>query len=149
MMIGYRKEEGRCCTILIHFIVKSPSSCETTLTAILSWKKPKSIPGFKPGLPRQNAITLPLVPPPLPRDLESYFILKTIFGSKVEAATTLQSLKKGQNYPTSNCLKSTHLLSNSQIGLHLLQSSVLVHDKCLLLFALPKNQAKCDNFHLG
>ena len=28
--------------------------------------KPKSHPGFKPGLPRQNAISLPLVPPPLP-----------------------------------------------------------------------------------
>ena len=29
-------------------------------------KKPKSDPGFEPGLPRQNAIPLPLVPPPLP-----------------------------------------------------------------------------------
>ena len=29
-------------------------------------KKPKSDLGFKPGLPRQNAIVLPLVPPPLP-----------------------------------------------------------------------------------
>ena len=30
-------------------------------------KKPKSIPGFEPGLLRQNAIAPPLVPPPMPR----------------------------------------------------------------------------------
>ena len=34
--------------------------------AILNWKKPMSVPGFEPGLPRENAVALPLVPPPLP-----------------------------------------------------------------------------------
>ena len=29
-------------------------------------KKPESILGFEPGLPRQNAVTLPLAPPPHP-----------------------------------------------------------------------------------
>ena len=29
-------------------------------------KKAKSIPGFEPGSLRQNAIALPLAPPPLP-----------------------------------------------------------------------------------
>ena len=64
MMIGSRKEEGRVCTVLLHVIRKSPTPSENRLTAIL--KKPKSDPGFEPGLPRQNAIALPLVPLPLP-----------------------------------------------------------------------------------
>ena len=70
MMIGNRKEEGRVCTVLLHVIRKSPTPSENRLTAILNWKKPKSEPGFKPGLPRQNAIALPLVPPPLPQDFK-------------------------------------------------------------------------------
>ena len=65
-MIGSMKEEGRECTVLFHVIRKSQTPSDNTLTAILNWKKPKSVPRFKPGLPRQNAIVLPLVPPPLP-----------------------------------------------------------------------------------
>ena len=63
-MIRNRKEDGRVCTV--HVIRKSPTPSENWLTAILNWKKPKSDPGFEPGLPRQNAIALSLVPPPLP-----------------------------------------------------------------------------------
>ena len=66
-MIGNRKEEGRVCTIQLIVIRKSPTPSESRLTAILNWKKPNSDPGFEPNLPGQNAIALPLVPPPLPR----------------------------------------------------------------------------------
>ena len=66
MMIGNRKEEGGVCTVLLHVIRKSRTPSENRLTAILNWKKPKSDPGFEPSLPGQNAISLPLVPPPLP-----------------------------------------------------------------------------------
>ena len=64
MMIGNRKEGGRVCTVLLHVIRKSPTPSENRLIAILNWKKPKSDPGLEPVQPRQNAITLPLVPPP-------------------------------------------------------------------------------------
>ena len=67
MMIGNRKEEGRVCTVPLHVIRKSPTPSQNRLPAILSRKKPKSDPGFKPGLSGQNAIALPLVPPPLPK----------------------------------------------------------------------------------
>ena len=67
MMIGNRKEEGRVCTVLLLVIRKSPTPSEIRLTAILIRKKPKSDPGFELGLSGQNAIALPLVPPPLPR----------------------------------------------------------------------------------
>ena len=53
MMIGIRKEEGRVCTVPLHVIKKGPTPSE-------------SYPGFEPGLPRQNDIALPLVPPPFP-----------------------------------------------------------------------------------
>ena len=62
MMIGNRKAEGRECTILLQVIRKSLTHSENRLTASLNRKKPKSDPGFKPSLPRQNAIALPLVP---------------------------------------------------------------------------------------
>ena len=65
-MIGNRKEEGRVCTVLLHIIRKSPSPSENRLTAFQNWKKPKSVGGFEPVLPRQNAIAIPHVPPPLP-----------------------------------------------------------------------------------
>ena len=66
MMIGNRKEERRVCTILLHVIRKSPTPTENRLAFFSSELLSKSNPGFKPGLPRQNAIALPLVPPPLP-----------------------------------------------------------------------------------
>ena len=66
-MIGKKKEEERVCTVQLHVIRKSPRPSENRLTAFLNWKKPTSDLGFVPGLPRQNAIPLPLVPPPLPR----------------------------------------------------------------------------------
>ena len=65
-MIGNRKEEGRACAVLLYVNRKSPTPSENRLTAIRNWKKPKSDPGFEPCLPWQNAIALPLVPPPLP-----------------------------------------------------------------------------------
>ena len=58
------KVEGRVCIVLLHVIRKSLTPSVNRLTAILNWKKPKSNLGFKPG---QNAIALPLVPPPLPK----------------------------------------------------------------------------------
>ena len=61
-MIGNRKEEGRVCTVLLYVKRKSPTPSENSNSEL---KKPKSDPGFEPGLPRQNAIALPLVPPPL------------------------------------------------------------------------------------
>ena len=72
MMIGNRKEEERARTVLLHIIRKSPTPSVSRLTAILTWRKPKSVHGFKPGLPSQNAIALPLVPPPLPRLIPPY-----------------------------------------------------------------------------
>ena len=54
MMIGYKKEKGWVCTILLHVIRKSPSPSKNRLTAILNWKKPKSVP---PGIWTQDART--------------------------------------------------------------------------------------------
>ena len=64
-MIGNRKEEGKVCTVLLKVIRKSLTPSENIFTAILTWKKHKTIPGFKPGLPRQNVSTLSPVSPPL------------------------------------------------------------------------------------
>ena len=76
MMIGNRKEEGRVqCTILLHVIRKSLTLSENRLTAILTYKKTKSNPRFKPGLLRQNALALPLVPPPLVFNLTFTIVL--------------------------------------------------------------------------
>ena len=61
MMIGNRKEEERVCIVLLNFIRKNLTPSENRLTAILKWKKAKSVP----GLSRQNSIALPLVPPTL------------------------------------------------------------------------------------
>ena len=66
MMIGNNKEEGRICSDLLHVLEKALTPWENRLTAILNWKKPKPYLGFEPGLPRQNAIALPLAPLPLP-----------------------------------------------------------------------------------
>ena len=76
MLVGNRKEEGRVCTALFPIIWKSLAPNDNRLTAILNWKKPKSFHGLKPGLLRQNAIALPLVPPPLPFISHSYKIYK-------------------------------------------------------------------------
>ena len=56
-----RKQERRVCTVHLHIIRKSPTPSNPEP------KKPKSIPGFKPGLHRRNTVTLPLAPSPLPR----------------------------------------------------------------------------------
>ena len=65
-MIGNRKEEGRvCCTFYdLSSFRYSPTPSENRLRAFP--KKTKSVPGFEPGLLGQNAIALPLAPPPLP-----------------------------------------------------------------------------------
>ena len=49
------------------FVEQKYLRCSETvkLTFSENEKGLKSVPGFKPGLPRQNAIALPLVPPPL------------------------------------------------------------------------------------
>ena len=60
-MIGNGKEEYA--PFYDKMFRKSPMPSENRLTAILNRKKPKSISGFKPGQPRQNANALPLVPP--------------------------------------------------------------------------------------
>ena len=67
MMIGKRKEEERVCTVLLHVIRQSLKPSEKRLTEVLNRKKPMSVLGFELGQLRQNAIALPLVPPPLPR----------------------------------------------------------------------------------
>ena len=70
-MIVYWVEEG-VCTILLHGIRKSPTpiDCNSEL------KNPKSFPGFNPGLLRQNAVALPLAPPPLP--WKPFFAIKQV-----------------------------------------------------------------------
>ena len=45
-----QEDEGKVCTILFHAIRKSPTPSENRLTAILTWKKAKSVPGFEPSL---------------------------------------------------------------------------------------------------
>ena len=70
MMLGNRKEEERA-LILLHVIRKSQTPSENRLTSYSELKKPKSVPGFEPGLPRPNATALPLVPPLLPVVLTS------------------------------------------------------------------------------
>ena len=86
MMIGKRKEERRVCTVLLQVIIKSLTPSENRLTAMLNWKKPKSNLEFKPGLPRQNAIALPLVPPPLPT--RTSLQLKSLVGCETARVAT-------------------------------------------------------------
>ena len=62
-MIGNRKEEGRVCNTFYNL---SSFRYSPQPARIAFPKKAKSVPGFKPGLLRQNAIALPLAPPPLP-----------------------------------------------------------------------------------
>ena len=52
MMIGNMKEEGRVCTALFHVTRKILTLSDNRLTTILSSKKPLSVQGFEPGLPR-------------------------------------------------------------------------------------------------
>ena len=94
MMTGNRKEEGRVCTVLLHFIRNSPTPSENRLTAVLNWKKAKSKLVFKPSLPRQNAITLPLVLPPLPLRVtgRSYFFI-TLLARLLILVSTIWTLK--------------------------------------------------------
>ena len=65
-MIGNRKEEGRVCSTFydLSSFRYSPTPSENRLIAFP--KKAKSVPGFEPGSLGQNAIALPLAPPPLP-----------------------------------------------------------------------------------
>ena len=61
----HKKGKGRLCIVLLHILRKSQTPSKNRLSAILHWKKPKSVQGFKPSQSRENAITLPFVPPPL------------------------------------------------------------------------------------
>ena len=81
MMKRNRKEGGRVCIVLLHVIRKSLTLSENRLTAILTYKKTKSNPRFKPGLLRQNAIALPLVPPPLVFNLTFTIVLSMVHQS--------------------------------------------------------------------
>ena len=81
--------------VLQHVIKKSLTPSENRLTAILKRKKLMSDPGFEPGLPRQNTIALPLVPPPFPKMSHqvrpsSVFLFK--FSSRVYHSTELFKL---------------------------------------------------------
>ena len=62
-----REQERRRKRMLIHVIRKRSMPSKNRLTVILNHTKPKSIPGFDPGLLRQKAVTLPLAPSPLPK----------------------------------------------------------------------------------
>ena len=68
MLIGNRKERGRVCTVILHVFKKTSTPSNIRLTAIMKLEKPKSDPRFKPGLPRKNAMALPLQQPPLPKE---------------------------------------------------------------------------------
>ena len=57
MAFDNRKVE--VCIAQLYIIRKSQTPSENRLTAILNRKKPKFIPGFKPGLLGQNASALP------------------------------------------------------------------------------------------
>ena len=52
----------RSTRVVANFFFKRGSLTSSDNGMILSWKKPKSVPCFKPGLPWQNADALPLVP---------------------------------------------------------------------------------------
>ena len=60
-MIGNRKEEGRVRSTFydLFSFIYSPTPSENRKIA-------KSVPGFEPGSLGQNAIALPLAPPPQP-----------------------------------------------------------------------------------
>ena len=88
-MIGNKKEEGNVSIVILHIIRKSSTPSKNRLIAILNRKKLKYATGFKPGLPRQNAITLPLVLPPLPESHIYYY--KQIFN-------LIQSLNSTHSY---------------------------------------------------
>ena len=73
-MKGNRKEEGRVCSTYFvpvndKFSRDSPEPSENRLIAFL--KNAKSVPGFETGSHGQNAVALPLVPPPLPLTVAS------------------------------------------------------------------------------
>ena len=51
------------------------------MTAILNFKKPKTVPEFEPGWPRKNGIALPLVLPPLPCSRNVEFLSLALRGT--------------------------------------------------------------------
>ena len=72
-MIGNKKgEEVRVSTVLLHVISTSLTPSENRWTPILNRKRPKFVTGFETNLHRQNAIALPLVPPPQQLILVTY-----------------------------------------------------------------------------
>ena len=66
MMIVNTKEEGRVTHRSITHYYKKPDTQGKEIDSNSELKKPKSVQGFEPGLPRQNAMARPLVPPPQP-----------------------------------------------------------------------------------
>ena len=67
-MIGNRKEEGRVRSTFYDLF-----SFRYSTTASENRKIAKSVPGYRPGSLGQNAIVLPLAPPPLLSDNVSYY----------------------------------------------------------------------------
>ena len=78
-MIGNRKEEGRVrSTFYDLFSFRySPTPSENRKIA-------KSVPGFEPGSFGQNAIALPLAPPPLPIVNETSWPRRCSIGHRME-----------------------------------------------------------------
>ena len=57
------------------------------MTEILAPKKPKPVPRFEPGLLGQNAVALPLAPPPLPTEMIEFLAQANhiFFANRVES----------------------------------------------------------------
>ena len=97
-MIGNWKEEGWVCITLLHLYWKSQTPNKTRLTAILIWRKPKSIPGFEPGLPDRMPSLYHLRHHHSNIFLLTYILLISQFGSALEYSTAFPNLKRINNY---------------------------------------------------
>ena len=111
--------------------------------------KPKSVPGFEPGLPRQNAIAIPLVPPPLPQfgdqanwwhiwcwfpgpSHKKSFTVCLKLGDAEEYLATGPSIKKAQHAAAAMAIEKTKLKhpapkmrTNTKLGQYLMSCGLL------------------------
>ena len=63
-------------------VEKSRNPVRIRMTAILNFKKPKTVPEFEPGWPRKNDIALPFVPPlPCSRNVSVGFLSLALRGT--------------------------------------------------------------------
>ena len=67
-----RRRKSMHCSISHNY--KKPDTSEKIFKEIIKWEKSKSLLVFKSGPPRQNPITLPIVPPPLPAQVANYML---------------------------------------------------------------------------